>query len=312
MCANVTMVPPQLSNDQDVSPWLVGGYVEQATRRIADRHSHDRGQILGMATGVMGLRTDRDYWLIGPNQALWLPPGVSHTARSHGAIGGWSLYVGLQRCAALPSAPFLVQGTPLMNAQAERLSRRTFEGLWDQRLARLAETFWDEFLSRPHATLSLPLPSDRRLRRVTEALSEQPGDQRSQGAWAGFAGMSLRSFVRHFSGETGLTFSGWRQRLRIVNAQEQLARSEPVTQVALSVGYESLGAFAATFRRLTGYSPSEYSRICRPEAPQTGSQPTDRDRVSPSAGRQRNESGGPRSFGNEAAHHTARDFASNR
>ncbi|MDE1174293.1 MAG: helix-turn-helix transcriptional regulator [Parvibaculaceae bacterium] len=263
MYAKLTMVPPQLNNEHDEAPWLVGGYARQETRRVADRHSHQRGQILGIMAGVMGLRTDKDYWLIGPGQALWLPPGLPHTASSHGAVGGWSLYVGLQRCGDLPSAPFLVQGTPLMNAQADRLSRMTFEGLWNPPLARLAETFWDEFLSRPHATLSLPLPSDRRLRRVAEALSEHPGDPRSQEAWAGFAGMSLRSFVRHFSGETGLPFSVWRQRVRILNAQEQLARAEPVTEVALSVGYESLGAFASTFRRLTGYNPGEYSRLCR-------------------------------------------------
>lgn len=259
------MVPPQLDTEPDAAPWLVGGYVRQETRRVAARHSHRRGQILGTTTGVMGLRTDRDYWLVGPGQVLWLPPGVAHTARSHGAVGGWSLYVGLQRCAALAAEPFLVRCTPLMNAQAERLSRRTFEGLWDPPLARLAETFWDEFLSQPHATLSLPLPSDPRLRRVAEALSEQPGDPRSQDAWAALAGMSLRSFVRHFSGETGLPFSVWRQRLRMLNAQEQLARAAPVTEVALSVGYESLGAFAATFRRLTGYGPSQYSRMCRPD-----------------------------------------------
>jgi AraC-like DNA-binding protein len=268
MCAKVTMIPPKLNDAHDGAPWLVGGYVSQDTRHVADRHNHQRGRILGIMTGVMGLRTDKNYWLIGPGQALWLPPGLSHTARSHGAIGGWNLYVGLQRGAELPSEPFLVRGTPLMNAQAERLSRRTFEGFWDQRLARLAETFWDEFLSQPHATLSLALPSDRRLRRVAKALSEDPGDQRSQEAWAGLAGMSLRSFVRHFSAETGLPFSVWRQRLRILNAQELLARAEPVTKAALSVGYESLGAFAATFRRLTGYSPSEYSRMCRPEEPQ--------------------------------------------
>ncbi len=259
------MVPPQLRDAQDAAPWLVGGYASQETRRVIDRHSHRRGQIIGATTGVLGLRTDTEYWLVGPGQALWLPPGLSHTARSHGAIGGWSLYVGLQRCADLPSQPFLVRGTPLMNAQAERLSRMTFEGLWDQRLARLAETFWDEFLSQPHATLSLPLPSDPRLRRVAEALGEQPGDRRSQADWAGVAGLSLRSFVRHFSDETGLPFSVWRQRARIVNAQEQLARAAPVMQVALNVGYESLGAFAATFRRLTGHSPSAYARLCRPD-----------------------------------------------
>jgi AraC-like DNA-binding protein len=265
MCAKMSMIPPQLRHGHDEAPWLVGGYASQETRRIADRHSHHRGQILGVITGVMGLRTDRTYWLIGPGQALWLPPGISHTARSHGAIGGWSLFVSQPRCAEIASEPFMVRGTPLMTAQAERLSRRTYDGLWDPGLARLAETFWDEFLSQPHATLSLPLPADHRLRRVTEALSAQPGDQRPQAAWADLAAMSLRSFVRHFSAETGLPFSVWRQRLRLLNAQEQLARGDLVTEVALSVGYESLGAFASTFRRVTGYSPSAYARMCRPD-----------------------------------------------
>lgn len=75
--------------------------------------------------------------------------------------------------------------------------------------------------------------------------------------------MSVRSFVRHFGTETGMPFTAWRQRLRILNAQERLARGEAVTSVAFDVGYESPGAFAAIFRKITGHSPAAYMKLCR-------------------------------------------------
>jgi len=257
------MVPASLDQAEDGIPWLVGGVASQTTRRVASRHSHARGQILGTVAGVIGIMTDTSYWLVGPGQTLWLPPGLDHSARSHGAFAGWSLYVTTPRAATLPAAPFLIQTTRLLAAQAERLAEETHRGLWNEPLAMLAETFWHEFLSPPRATVALPLPGDARLRRVAEALIENPGDQRPEQAWAVDVGMSLRSFVRHFSAQTGMPFSAWRQRARIVNAQERLARDESVTSVALSVGYESLGAFAAVFRKLTGLSPSDYCGLCR-------------------------------------------------
>lgn len=60
-----------------------------------------------------------------------------------------------------------------------------------------------------------------------------------------------------------MQFSAWRQRLRILNAQEKLARGD---HVAAAVGYESLGAFAAAFKKNTGYSPSAYAQRCRAKA----------------------------------------------
>ncbi|WP_284944421.1 AraC family transcriptional regulator [Acidisoma cladoniae] len=263
MHANPSMVPSILDRVESAAPWLVGGVASQNTRRVASRHRHDRGQILGTVAGVIGILTDTSYWLVGPGQTLWLPPGLDHAARSHGAFAGWSLYITTPRAATLSETPFLIQTTRLLAAQAERLAEQTHHDVWNEPLAMLAETFWHEFLSAQRATVALPLPVDPRLRRVAEALIEDPADQRAEQAWAAVAGMSLRSFVRHFSAQTGLPFSAWRQRARIVNAQERLARDEAVTSVALSVGYESLGAFAAVFRKLTGLSPSDYSGLCR-------------------------------------------------
>ncbi|MFS8371017.1 helix-turn-helix domain-containing protein [Acetobacter indonesiensis] len=41
-----------------------------------------------------------------------------------------------------------------------------------------------------------------------------------------------------------------------------MARGERVTSVAPNVGYESPGAFAALFRKITGHSPAAYIKLC--------------------------------------------------
>jgi len=211
----------------------------------------------------MAVTIQNSYWLIGPGQLLWLPSGCVHEARSHGAIAGWSLYITAGRCSSVAHKPFLADCTRLLMAQVERLSQNAKGAAWQDSFTRLAESFWDEFLSIPRHSVSLPFPEDARLKRVAEALSATPADPRGQQEWADMAGMSLRSFIRHFTADTGMQFSVWRQRLRILNAQERLARRERVTDVAAAVGYESLGAFAAAFRKSTGYSPSAYVQRCR-------------------------------------------------
>ncbi len=266
MCAKSSLIPSATECPDADLPWLLGSRMQQATRRIADLHAHSRGQIFGIGHGVMAMRTEKACWLVGPGQALWLPPLLQHRARSHGAIRGWSLFVDQNRSRILPADPFLMRGTPLLIAQAERLSQCSSGEVWNDVLARLAETFWDEFLSLPQASVSLPLPQDARLRRVADALNENPADGREQQDWADEASMSVRSFVRHFRAETGMPFSAWRQRLRILNAQERLASGATVTGAALGVGYESLGAFNATFRKITGYPPSAYAKLCRSDA----------------------------------------------
>jgi len=49
--------------------------------------------------------------------------------------------------------------------------------------------------------------------------------------------------------------------LRLLEAIEILAAGGmPITEVALSVGYNSLSAFNAAFRNLVGKTPSEYRK----------------------------------------------------
>ena len=69
---------------------------------------------------------------------------------------------------------------------------------------------------------------------------------------------SERTVARLFLSETGLSFGAWRQQARVLEAMGRLGGGAPVTQVALDLGYDSVSAFSAMFRRAAGASPSAY------------------------------------------------------
>ena len=106
--------------------------------------------------------------------------------------------------------------------------------------------------------LHLPAAVDRRLSTVTRAIAETPGDSRGLKDWAACAGASSRTLARLFLRETGMTFRQWRQQARLLSALTRLAAGQPVTTVALDLGYDSPSAFIAMFRRALGETPGRF------------------------------------------------------
>ena len=70
--------------------------------------------------------------------------------------------------------------------------------------------------------------------------------------------MSRRTFTRLFRTQTGASFAAWRQQVCLLAAIERLSMGQPVTRVALDLGYASPSAFAAAFRQVLGTAPSQY------------------------------------------------------
>jgi AraC-like DNA-binding protein len=128
----------------------------------------------------------------------------------------------------------------------------------DSAEARLAGVLHDRLGSMPRAKLAVPLAHDVRVRRVCEALLDNPADDRDLEAWGCLVGASSRTLARRFLCETGMTFGAWQQRMRLAVACDRLACGETVTRIALDLGYASPSAFSAMFRRVLGTSPSRY------------------------------------------------------
>ena len=55
-----------------------------------------------------------------------------------------------------------------------------------------------------------------------------------------------------------MTLGHWRQRLRVLLSLPRLLAGEPVTRVALSMGYDTPSAFITVFKREMGVTPARY------------------------------------------------------
>jgi AraC family transcriptional regulator len=74
-------------------------------------------------------------------------------------------------------------------------------------------------------------------------------------------GLSRFHFCTAFRRATGQTPHQWLTALRIARARELLRDPRrPVSEIGLAVGYHTHSAFAATFRKVTGMTPTEFRR----------------------------------------------------
>ena len=218
-------------------------------------HTHSRGQVLCVESGLIHVRTEHGSWLLPPHRAGWVPPGVSHAVSVSGALSGWSLFISPDAGCDLPDAPRVIGIGELMRALVRRaVSWNTMDTLQpDQQ--RVVAVLLDEIAQAPQERLHLPMPSDPRLVRIANAILAHPENERTLDEWAA---MSSRTLRRLILAETGLSFSQWRQQARLTHALEMLARGDSVGMVSDALGYAAPSSFITMFRRSFGDSPGHY------------------------------------------------------
>ncbi|WP_454917716.1 AraC family transcriptional regulator [Xanthobacter sediminis] len=220
-------------------------------------HSHARGQLSALRRGLLTFGTETGAWVVPPDYAIWIPPHRPHFGYSHGSFEGWVCYIAETACTALPDHPCTMNITGLLREAVIRAAAWSEEPL-NESQSRLALVILDELRAAATEPFGLPMPRDPRLLRIARALLENPGDRRGIGEWASWAAVSERTISRRFVIETGFSFTLWRQRARLMRALELLADQVPVTTIAFDLGYESVSAFVALFKRAMGVTPTAY------------------------------------------------------
>ena len=221
------------------------------------KHRHPWGQLVFGQSGIMRVTTADAVWLTPPTRAIWLPAGVSHHISISGEVAMRTLYIAATRAMALPRSPSAVEVAPLLRELILHiLNIRMLERARPEH-DRLAGLLVDLLLAARPQDLSLPLPRDKRARRMAELL-QAPAEARELADLAKIVGASLRTLQRVFPLETGLTIETWRQKARLLQAIGDLSTGAKVTEAALQCGYQSVAAFIAAFTRQFGVTPGRY------------------------------------------------------
>jgi AraC-like DNA-binding protein len=245
-----------------------------ATRVVP--HAHPWGQIAISSTGVVRVTMPHGTTIVPPSRALWIPPGVEHAVtvvedadlltlyvdpgrRVQGLAGNAAEAVRWSQCRVLEASRLLLALALELDARPDDApsppDRDTLA-----REKRIAALLVDELRRAPQVPLGIALPGEKRLRRLCEAMLDDPSRHASLEAWAGDAGASPRTIARLFRSELGTTFVRWREQVLLARAVPLAARRMPMAAIAAELGYASPSAFAAMVKRSVGSSPMRFFR----------------------------------------------------
>jgi len=221
-------------------------------------HQHPWAQLAYCASGLIQVTVAvgdaHTTFILPPSRAVWIPPGARHAVTVLEATELRTVYLdptatppGWQGCRVLVVSNLLRE---LIHAlEASQACAR------DDALMALT---LHEITHADTQALGVPLPRDKRLRSLCEAVLRAPGQRATLSEWAVDIGASERTVARLFRTGLATSFQQWRQQAILAHALPMLARGTPVSHVAAASGYASDSAFSAMFKSAMGHSPSHY------------------------------------------------------
>jgi AraC-like DNA-binding protein/mannose-6-phosphate isomerase-like protein (cupin superfamily) len=255
--AMVKNVGPSTVYEATPRPVVAIGNDYPADHEVAPHH-HGRCQFLYGASGTMMVRTEHGAWVVPPAQGVWIPVGVRHSVRMIGPVTTSSIFIEPAAIDSLPSSCSVFGITPLMRSLLLAAVDVPLEYEIEGRDGLIMALLLQELKRLPILPLSLPFPNDRELARRCRRFIKDPTPHETIDDWAENLGLSRRSFTRLFKRETGMSFAAWQRQACLFSALPRLVAHEPITRVALDLGYESPAAFTTMFRKTLGVPPSEY------------------------------------------------------
>jgi AraC-like DNA-binding protein len=104
-----------------------------------------------------------------------------------------------------------------------------------------------------------------RLSRLKDYVESHHTEHISLSTAAKIAHLEAKYFSKYFHRKTGIPFKYWLAFVRIKRAVHLISNTdESLTQIAASVGFESLRTFERAFKRIVNVTPYEFKRRIRP------------------------------------------------
>lgn len=247
----------------DVDPTSIYCFHDTMGELLIPRHTHQKAQLIYTKGGVVHIHTPGHTYFIPPRHFMWIPSGVEHSISS-------STEKAIMRNLYFPAQanelPFYEQeGVYMMDELLLNLILYTEKWRGDisttnrnYPIALAIKSILPDICNTA-LPLSLPYPSNERLKKIITYMETHLHEQISYQRLARKFGFSERTLNRLFQKETGMSFIKYFTIQKMLRAIELLLNGAyTINEVAFEVGYSSAPTFSNTFFKLLGQRPSDY------------------------------------------------------
>jgi AraC-like DNA-binding protein/quercetin dioxygenase-like cupin family protein len=243
----------------ETMPRFGGFAASYDAHEVEDWHYHEVGQLLYAISGTLRVFTHDNIVLLPPTMAVWLPPSLHHRVE---AVTNTEMRVIFSRPDILPidgEQSRILAVSPLLRELILAIISSAPSDVLTPRHTSLHDLFTTELADSTEMSLSLPMPSDERIRQLAEEAVVNLSEISSVSAWTATAPASRKTIERLFLRQTGLSPSQWLKQARLIEAVAALAQGHSVTSIALDLGYATPSSFTYMFRQALGVTPSRFS-----------------------------------------------------
>lgn len=246
------------------SRWAGGSLAyDGAEQLVTGWHCHDVHEIEYACRGMVEVKTAAGHYLLPPHQAAWIPAGLAHKT---------TLNAGAQTLAVLfePSlVPAAADRVRIIAVSALLREMMLYSARWPISRTESGEEA-DSFFQALGYVVAEALEDERPLHLpatthpvVTAATDYTRAhlDRVTVGDVTRAVGVSERTLRRIFTTYLGMPWRSYLLRARVLRSMALLAQPDrSVLEVSIAVGFDDAGAFARSFARHCGESPSAYKR----------------------------------------------------
>jgi AraC-like DNA-binding protein len=246
------------------SRWAGGSHMyDGGEQLVTGWHFHDVHEIEYACRGMVEVKTEVGHYLLPPHQAAWIPAGLHHKT---------TLNAGVQTLAVLFESslvPMAGDRVRIIAVSALLREMMLYSVRWPISRAEsgveadsffqtlgyvVAEALDDEM------PLSLPVAADPVVTAATD-YTRAHLDRVTVSDVTRAVRVSERTLRRIFNTQLGMSWRSYLLRARVLRSMAMLAQADhSILEVSIAVGFDDVGAFARSFARHCGETPSAYKR----------------------------------------------------
>ena len=241
---------------------------------VIPQHIHKQGHILVVISGVATMDVERNTYYIPTGHFVWIPSGKSHRVSvDDRAIEVLNIYFPAEFC----QDPFFeeVGIYPIFSLLYHTMeyiqgaSRSYLAGEWQYELLATMHHILPNIVPQQTSHLWLPTTDHPMVCRIIAAIQANYRRPITEQDIAQRVGISSRTLSRYLRAELGTSFLRYLRKYRVIQAIKMLVEGgDSITNIAYSVGFDSLTVFSNSFYKVTGCRPSQFFKMSSEECPE--------------------------------------------